>query len=94
MNATNVTPIFFASEALEEPVCEVIASEMNAESAFVMASVDSDVGAPVVATGDGVESVAATGDCVGSGKGEEGGGNDRFVFTDTACIISLSPAIV
>jgi|TARA_B110000093_G_scaffold117367_1_gene125659 hypothetical protein len=73
MNATNVTPIFFASEALEEPVCEVIASEMNAESAFVMASVVSDVGAPVVATGDCVESVAATGDCVGSGKGEEGG---------------------
>ena len=70
MNATNVTPIFFASEALEEPVCEVIASEMNAESAFVMASVVSDVGAPVVTTGDCVESVAAAS---GSGEGEEGG---------------------
>ena len=65
MNATKVTPYFFASEALEEPVGEVIAFAMSPASAFfVMASVTSNVGASVVATGDCAGSVAATDDCV------------------------------
>ena len=83
MNATKVTPYFFASEALEEPVGEVIAFAMSPASAFfVMASVTSNVGASVVATGDCFGSVPATGDCVvsfaatgdrvGSGEREEG----------------------
>jgi hypothetical protein len=82
MSATKVTPYFFPSEALEEPVCEVIALAMSPASAFVMVSVTSSVGASVVATGDCFGSVPATGDCVvsfaatgdrvGSGEREEG----------------------
>jgi len=75
MSATKVTPYFFPSEALEEPVCEVIAPEMNPEGGFVMVSVvpvTGDCVCSLAATGDCVGSLVATGDRVGSGEREEG----------------------
>ena len=67
MSATKVTPNLFASEALEEPVCEVIAPEMNPEGGFVAIPIVAATGASVGGfTGDTV------GLGVGSGEGEEG----------------------
>ena len=75
MSATKVTPYFFPSEALEEPVGTVIALAMSPASGFVI----STVGASVAATGDCVCSLAATGDCVGSfvATGDRVGSGER-----------------